>query len=105
MYIVVFITAKDKAEAEKIGRHLVSEKLAACVNIVAGVQSIFWWENKIDQAGEVLLIVKSKKTFFKKIVAAVRAVHSYSVPEIIALPIVAGHVDYLKWIGDSVRKK
>ncbi|OGX25794.1 MAG: hypothetical protein A2787_07860 [Omnitrophica WOR_2 bacterium RIFCSPHIGHO2_01_FULL_48_9] len=105
MYIVIFITAKDKAEAEKIARHLVSHKLAACVNISSGVESFFWWENKIDTASEVLLIVKSKKSLFKKIVAAVRAVHSYNVPEIIALPVIDGHKDYLKWINDSLRKK
>ena|SRR3989338_7394666 len=104
MYIVIFVTAKDKAEAEKIASHLVKEKLAACVNIVAGVNSMFWWENKIDQAQEVLLIVKSKKILFKKIMAAVKKLHSYSVPEIIALPIVDGNKDYLKWISDSVVK-
>lgn len=105
MYVVVFITAKDKDEAEKIAAHLVGEKLAACVNIVAGVGSVFWWENKIDQSREVLLIAKSKKILFRKIVAAVKKVHSYSVPEIIALPIIDGNKDYLKWISDSVVKK
>ena len=102
MYIVVLITAKDQEEAKKIADHLLSGKLAACVNIISGVQSVFWWENKIDNAQEVLLIVKSKKTLFKRIVSAVREVHSYSVPEIIALPIVNGHKDYLKWISDSL---
>src|SRR3989338_6912506 len=105
MHIVIFITAKDKEEAEKIAGHLVGEKLAACVNIVPGVSSAFWWENKIDQAQEVLMIVKSKKVLFGKIVAAVKKVHSYSVPEIIALPIIDGNKDYLKWISDSVVKK
>ena len=105
MNIVIFITAKDKDEAEKIAAHLVGEKLAACVNIVPGVSSVFWWEKKIDQAQEVLLIAKSKKILFKKIITAVKKVHSYSVPEIIALPIIDGNKDYLKWISDSVAKK
>ncbi len=105
MYIVVFITAKDKDEAEKIAAYLVGEKLAACVNIVPGVSSFFWWEKKIDQAQEVLLIVKSKKILFKKMIAAVKKAHSYSVPEIIALPVIGGNKDYLKWISDSVVKK
>ena len=104
MYIVIFITAKDKAEGEKIARHLLAEKLAACVNIIPTVESFFWWENKIDQSAETLLIVKSKKILFPRLVKAVRAVHSYSVPEIIALPIAAGDKAYLKWISDSVRK-
>ncbi len=105
MHIVILVTAKDKEEARRIARHVLAHKLAACVNISAGVESFFWWENKIDTASEALLIIKSRKDLFKKIVAAVRAVHSYSVPEIIALPIVAGHKDYLKWISDSVCEK
>lgn len=105
MFIIIFITAKDKNEAKKIARQLLAHKLAACVNIVSGVESFFWWENKIDTAREVLLIIKSKKSLFKKIVSAVRAVHSYSVPEIIALPIVDGHKDYLTWVSDAVSKK
>lgn len=105
MYIVIFVTAKDKDEAEKIAAHLVEEKLVACVNIVPNVSSVFWWEKKIDQAQEVLLIAKSKKILFKKIVAAVKSTHSYDVPEVIALPIIDGNSDYLKWIRDSVVKK
>ena len=105
MYIVVFVTVKDKDEAEKIAAHLVKNKLAACVNIVPGVSSVFWWENKIDQASEVLLIVKTKKALFKKLAAAVKKTHSYSVPEIIALPIIDGNKDYLNWIRESVAKQ
>lgn len=102
MHITVFVTAKDKEEGQKIARHLLAEKLAACVNLVPGIESFFWWEGKVDQAQEVLLIAKTQKKLFNKIVKAVRAVHSYSVPEIIALPIAAGFKDYLKWINDSV---
>ncbi len=104
MYSVVLITAKDAQEGTKIAEHLVSQKLAACVNIVPGVQSIFWWDGKIDKAQEVLLIVKSKKSLFTKIVKTVRSVHSYDVPEIIALPIEQGFNSYLKWINKSVVK-
>ena len=104
MNIVVFITAKDKKEGEKIAWHLLDKKLAACVNIMPEVESFFWWEGKIDQSKEVLLIVKSKKILFSKIVKAVREVHSYSVPEIIALPVVAGFKNYLEWINNSVQK-
>jgi len=105
MYIVIFITAKDKEEAQKIGQHLVSQKLAACVNIVSGIDSIFWWENKVDTAQEALLIVKSRRNVFNDIVKAVRSIHSYSVPEIIAFPIQFGLKDYLKWIDDSVKPR
>ena len=101
MYIVIFITAKNGREANKIAARLVKDKLIACVNIVKGVKSIFWWEGKVDEAGETLLILKSKKSCFQKIVKTVKALHSYTVPEIIALPIVGGNKDYLDWIGES----
>ena len=102
MYIIIFITAKDKSEAEKIASKLVEEKLVACANIVGNISSVFWWENKVNRADEVLLVLKSKKTFFKKIEKAVKSVHSYSVPEIIAIPIVAGEKNYLKWIDTTL---
>ncbi len=102
MYIVVLVTAKDKAEGQKIADKLIQEKLAACVNILEGVTSVFWWEGKADQASEVLLIIKTQKTLFKKLEKAVKSAHSYTVPEIIALPIVAGNADYLKWIKKTV---
>ena len=102
MFIVIFITCANKQEAEKIAAGLISAKLAACVNIVPGIKSLFWWENKIDQAQELLLIIKSKKTKLSGIIKKVKSLHSYSTPEIIALPIVAGNKDYLKWITDSL---
>jgi periplasmic divalent cation tolerance protein len=102
MFIVIFITCANKNEAEKIADGLISAKLAACVNIVPGVQSLFWWENKVDRADEVLLVVKSRRAALVKIIKKVRSLHSYSTPEIIALPIIAGDKDYLKWISDSL---
>ena len=102
MNIVVFITAKDSAEAKTISDQLLEKKLIACANIVEGVQSVFWWQGKIDQAKETLIVLKSKQSLFKKIVKTVKAHHSYEVPEIIALPIIDGNPDYLKWINESV---
>ena len=83
---------------------LLNEKLAACVNIVKGVESMFWWEGKIDQASEALLIIKTKKSILRKLIKTVKSVHSYTVPEIIALSILDGNQDYLKWIDESVRR-
>ena len=103
MHIVILITAKDVKEASRIADQLVEKKLVACVNIVKDIKSIFWWEGKVDRSNEVLLIIKSEKTFFKKIIKAVKSLHSYTVPEIIALPIVDGNPDYLKWIDESLR--
>jgi periplasmic divalent cation tolerance protein len=100
-YIVVLVTAKDKKEAEKIARGLLEAKLIACANIVKGIQSLFWWQGKIDSSQEVLLVLKTKKNLFKKIIAKVRSLHSYQTPEIIALPIIAGSEDYLDWIDSS----
>lgn len=102
MNIVVFITAKDAAEAKTISDQLLEKKLIACANIIEGVESVFWWQEKIDQAKETLIILKSKQSLFKKIVKTVKAHHSYEVPEIIALPIVDGNPDYLKWIDESL---
>lgn len=101
MHIVVFVTAKNLIEANVIAQRLVKEKLVACANIVKGIRSVFWWQKKIDKADEVLLILKSKKSCFKRIVKTVTLLHSYDVPEIIALPIVDGNRDYLKWITES----
>ena len=103
MNIVVFVTAKDADQAQRISSALIEARLAACVNIVTGICSLFWWEGKIDTADEALLIIKSTRSAFKKIVAAVKKTHSYDVPEVIALPIIDGNKDYLRWINDSVR--
>jgi periplasmic divalent cation tolerance protein len=103
MYSIILITAGNKKEADKIAKKLIQEKLAACVNIVAGVKSLFWWQGKVDRAKETLLIVKSRKEKFNKIVKSVKASHSYAVPEIIAIPIASGFKPYLKWIDESLR--
>lgn len=101
MYIVVLITTKNVKEANKIATKLLKDKLIACANIIKGVKSVFWWQRKIDKADEVLLILKAKKSCFKRIVKTVKAAHSYDVPEVIALPIIDGNEDYLKWIKES----
>ena len=97
-FIVVFVTAANRIEAEQIGQSLVEKKLAACCNIVEPIFSIFHWEGKICQENELLLIIKSVRNRFDAIVAEVKKLHSYKTPEIIALPIIAGSADYLNWI-------
>ena len=103
MHIVIFITSANKKEAAKIAQALIKNKLAACVNIAGNLQSIFRWEGKIDQAKEILLVVKSKKEKLNKIIKLVKSLHSYETPEIIALPIVGGFKPYLNWINESLR--
>ncbi len=100
--IVVYITAKDTEEAEKIARLLLKRRQAACVNIVPEVNSHFWWQNKLDSTWESLLVIKTKDTLLPDIVKSVRKVHSYKVPEIIALPIVGGSQEYLDSIDNEV---
>ena len=103
MHIVVFVTVPSRKSAKVISELLLKKKLAACVNIISGVESYFWWEGKIDRAKELLLVIKTKKGLFTRLVEAVRSEHPYSVPEIISLPIVAGNKKYLEWINDSCR--
>ena len=100
-YIIILVTAKDRKEAEQIAKGLLEAKLVACANIIEGVQSLFWWQGKIDSSKEVLLILKTKKILFKKVSTKVKSLHSYQTPEIIALPIVHGSEDYLQWLGSS----
>ena len=95
------MTVKDLEEATKISHTLLEKKLVACVNIVKEVQSHFWWQGKIDQATEALLVIKTQKALLKSIIKSVRSLHSYTVPEIIALPIIAGHKGYLDWVRNS----
>jgi len=101
MYIVILVTAMNVEEANTISKKLVEDKLVACVNILDQVKSIFRWEGKIDEAQEVLMIMKSRKALFEKIVKVVKSLHSYSVPEVIALPVIDGNKDYLDWIKNS----
>lgn len=102
-YLITFITCANQAEAKKIAKVLLKKKLAACINIIPKVESLFWWEGKIDKAPELLLVVKTKKSLFKKLLIEVKSLHSYSCPEIIALPIIDGNKEYLKWLDDSTR--
>jgi periplasmic divalent cation tolerance protein len=103
MYIVVFVTVPHKEEAQRIAHALVEKKLVACVTMVNTVESVFWWEGKVDHAQETLLIIKSKKSKLNALMKLVKQLHSYQVPEIIALPLVGGHRPYLKWIDESIR--
>ncbi len=98
--IVVFITAPDEDGAVRIAKALVEARLAACVNIIRDIRSIYTWQGKIEDDAEVLLIVKTRGKLFDPLSAKVKELHSYSVPEIIALPIVRGSKDYLKWIRE-----
>ena len=96
--ILVLSTAPTRGEALKIARALLSKRLAACVNILPSITSLYRWKGRKEKASEVLLLIKTKKTAFKKLEQAVCKLHSYSVPEIIALPITAAGKPYLNWM-------
>jgi periplasmic divalent cation tolerance protein len=102
-HIMVFITAADREEAGRLAQRLLEERLAACVNIIAGADSRFWWRGRLDEARESLLIVKTRGRLLADVIDAVKKVHSYDVPEIIALPIIGGNPEYLDWIDEAVR--
>lgn len=101
--IMVFVTASSREEAEKIAEKLLEEKLIACANIIGPVFSTFWWQGKIDQCEEYLIIMKTRKYFFNKISERVKSLHSYSLPEIIAVSIVEGYEAYLDWLSKSLK--
>ncbi|HLD83041.1 MAG TPA: divalent-cation tolerance protein CutA [Candidatus Omnitrophota bacterium] len=103
MFIVVFVTCSNKREALSIAKGLIKQRLCACVNIIKNIESIFWWQGKIGCAKEILLVIKSRKSRLAKIIKLVKSLHSYEVPEIIALPVIGGHKPYLEWLDDSIR--
>jgi len=99
--IIVLITASSKEEAAKIGTALVEEHLAACVNIVPEIRSLFFWEGKTQDERESLLVCKSRQPLLEQLITRVKALHSYTVPEVLALPIVGGSSEYLAWLRES----
>lgn len=101
-YVVVLVTASGRDQAEKITSALLERRQAACVNLVPSVTSRFWWKGRIDSAEEVLMIIKTKQAAVADLVKTVHICHSYTVPEIVVLPITGGSEDYLNWIGGEV---
>jgi periplasmic divalent cation tolerance protein len=99
--IVVLTTAADDEQARAIGRHLVERRLVACVNIVPRVQSIYTWEGKLVQEDEALLVCKTRPERFEAVRAAIREIHSYDVPEVLALEVPQGDAAYLAWLRDG----
>ena len=101
-YCAVYISAKDEAEAVRIGRALVSENLAACVNIHP-IKSIFRWGGEVSQEDEAAMFVKTRANLAGAIITRVKELHSYEVPCIVCLPIASGNPDYLNWISQSTK--
>ena len=104
-FIIIFVTAPSKREAGRIISALIKKKLCACATLLAGIDSQFIWKGRVERAKEVLILVKTRRSLFKKVMTEVKRLHSYEVPEIIAVPIVEGNREYLEWIGEVVTKK
>jgi periplasmic divalent cation tolerance protein len=102
--LVVYITAPNEEEAAKIARAIVEERLAACANIIPAVRSIYSWQGKMEDEKEVLMIVKTRLRLFKALQERVKELHSYTVPEIIALPVVDGSEEYISWLKEVTTK-
>jgi len=100
-YCVVFVTVGTASEAEKIASTVVEERLAACCNLIPGIRSVYRWQGKICRDEETLLIMKTRRERFEALRARVATLHGYEVPEIIALPIAAGHAAYLEWLCEG----
>lgn len=98
--IVVFITASNEDEAAKISRALVEARLAGCANIIKGIRSIYHWQGKIEDESEVLMVVKTQRNLFPALSKKVKELHTYTVPEILALPVVEGSAEYLDWLKE-----
>ena len=101
-YLIVFCTVPDKETALNISNHLVSEKKAACCNIIPAIDSVYFWENEIQKEEEQLLIMKTRADRFDSLQKRVMELHPYSVPEIIAIPIIHGNPEYLNWVNENV---
>lgn len=96
--IVVLSACGSEEQAQQVARGLVESRLAACVNILPGVRSIYHWQGAIEEDGEWLLVIKSRRDLFRKLRAAIEKVHAYDVPEVVALPVAEGSPDYLGWM-------
>lgn len=100
--IVVFVTTPNSEEAARLGEMMVAARLAACVQILPEMESVYRWQGQIERQKEVLLIAKTTRSKFEELEREVRAIHSYETPEIVALPLVAGSSPYLEWLNSSV---
>jgi periplasmic divalent cation tolerance protein len=102
---IVLTTAGSREEAMKLANGLVERRAAACVNVTGPVDSVYWWQSKVERAQEYLLIVKTSAAAAEQVFDIIRELHSYDLPECVALPIESGSEEYLDWIGDNVNEE
>ncbi len=97
-YIQVTTTTETKEDAKKIAHSIVGKRLAACVQVIGPITSVYWWKDKIEEAGEWLCVMKSRQSLYSGLEKAIREIHPYEVPEIISVPIAGGGKSYLEWL-------
>ena len=103
--VVVFVTSPSVEAGQTMARALVAERLAACVNVVPGVRSVFFWEGRVQEEVEALLVIKTRREGYAAVERRVLELHPYSVPEVLALPVDTGSAAYLAWVGETVRRQ
>jgi periplasmic divalent cation tolerance protein len=96
--IVVFITVNSQENAQKIANKILAERKVACINIIPAIESHYWWQGKVESENEFMLVVKTRPALLDELIALVKQNHPYTIPEIIALPIIGGNKEYLDWI-------
>ena len=101
-YHVVLVTVSSTSEAKSIAHHVLEERLAACVNLVPKISSIYWWEGKIEECRETLVIMKTRQDKLDELISSIKQLHSYNIPEIISVPLGKSSDDYLRWIDTSM---
>jgi len=102
--IQVITTAETKADAQAIARAVVEKRLAGCVQIIGPITSTYWWQGEIETAEEWMCVIKSRQDLYERLEEAIREVHPYDVPEILAVPVIAGSKDYLRWLDDELNQ-
>ncbi len=104
-HAIALTTTATRKEAEEIARKLLEEKLIACANIVGPVTSLFWWKEKVNQESEFLVLMKTTLNLFENLAKTIKGMHSYEVPEIIAVPVAKGEPSYLEWLSGCLRER
>lgn len=103
MYALVYITTSGEEESKKIGRTIVEERLAGCVNIIPAIESLYWWKGEIEEDNESVLIAKTKVSNIRNIIKRVKEIHSYENPAILAIPIIEGSKEYLDYLDAEIK--
>ena len=101
-YIQIFTTTENKKDAEKIAKEVVEKRLAACAQVLGPIESTYWWEGEVEKTKEWLCIMKSRNDLYGELEKAIKGIHPYDVPEILAIPVISGNPGYLQWVDKEV---